>query len=74
MRSGEAGAMVEGAMRAPRLTFERARKLRREMTLPEIIAPFQPPQIAGIISELRYRMPSDGIDRRAARGGKARES
>ncbi len=29
--------MVEGVMRAPRDTFERARRLRREMTLPEVL-------------------------------------
>ena len=33
---------------------------------PSIRTPFQPQQIVGMISELRYRMPSDGIDRRVA--------
>lgn len=33
---------------------------------PSIKTPFQPQQIVGMISELRYRMPSDGIDRRVA--------
>ena len=33
---------------------------------PCIRNPFQPQQIVGMISELRYRMPSDGIDRRVA--------
>lgn len=33
---------------------------------PCIRTPYQPQQIVGMISELRYRMPSDGIDRRVA--------
>ncbi len=33
---------------------------------PSIRNPYQPQQIVGMISELRYRMPSDGIDRRVA--------
>jgi DNA-binding NtrC family response regulator len=33
---------------------------------PCIRTPFQPQQIVGMISELRYRMPSDGVDRRVA--------
>lgn len=33
---------------------------------PSIRTPYQPQQIVGMISELRYRMPSDGIDRRVA--------
>lgn len=33
---------------------------------PSIRTPYQPQQIVGMISELRYRMPSDGVDRRVA--------
>jgi DNA-binding NtrC family response regulator len=33
---------------------------------PSIRTPYQPQQIVGMIGELRYRMPSDGIDRRVA--------
>jgi DNA-binding NtrC family response regulator len=33
---------------------------------PSIRNPYQPQQIVGMIGELRYRMPSDGIDRRVA--------
>ena len=33
---------------------------------PCIRTPYQPQQIVGMIGELRYRMPSDGIDRRVA--------
>jgi CheY-like chemotaxis protein len=33
---------------------------------PSIRAPFQPQQIVGIISELRFRMPSEDAGRRAA--------
>ncbi|MEJ1968138.1 MAG: DUF559 domain-containing protein [Rhizomicrobium sp.] len=34
---GTARSAVEGAVRAPILTFKRARALRRKMTLPEIL-------------------------------------
>jgi DNA-binding NtrC family response regulator len=50
------------ASRAPQRILESA----KVKGAPVIRAPFQPQQIVGIISELRYRMPSDGIDRRAA--------
>ncbi|NNM72177.1 response regulator [Enterovirga aerilata] len=33
---------------------------------PSIRTPYQPQQIVGMIGELRYRMPADGIDRRVA--------
>ncbi len=50
------------ASRAPQRLLDTA----KVKGAPVIRAPFQPQQIVGIISELRYRMPSDGIDRRAA--------
>jgi DNA-binding NtrC family response regulator len=50
------------ASRAPQRILDSA----KVKGAPVIRAPFQPQQIVGIISELRYRMPSDGIDRRAA--------
>ena len=33
---------------------------------PSIRTPFQPQQIVGMISELRYRVPIDGVDRQVA--------